>query len=121
MAFDAKQVGDRIESLLRKLRVSLDDETMADVEEALSLVTGLYGAGLARAVDMLKATDEGDALVTRLTEDELVATLLVLHDLHPEIRAADFDPPPPQPPADVWTSVNLRPKPSTAGVAESFA
>lgn len=124
MAPDPRQVGDRIETQLRKLRASLDDPTMADVEEVLSLLTALYGAGLARIVDVLKSTRDGDGLITRLTEDKLVSTLLVLHDLHPELHASDFDPPEPPPPVDVtdvWTPVHLQPRQSDAGVAGSFA
>ncbi|HZQ85246.1 MAG TPA: hypothetical protein VFA83_10430 [Acidimicrobiales bacterium] len=121
MAPDPQHVGDRIETQLRKLRASLDDPTMTDVEEVLSLLTTLYGAGLARIVDVLKSTSDGDRLITRLTEDKLVSTLLVLHDLHPELRASDFDPPPPAPVADVWTPVHLQTRQSEAGVAGSFA
>jgi hypothetical protein len=124
MAPDPEQVGDHIETRLRKLRSSLDDPTMADVEEVLSLLTGLYGAGLARIVDVVKSASDGDGLIAKLTEDKLVSTLLVLHDLHPELRASDFDPPAPPPPAevaDVWTPVRLQPRQSEAGVAGSFA
>src|SRR5262249_8168482 len=45
---------------------------------------GLYGDGLARVTAILAAHGEaGDGMLAALTEDPLVASLLVLHDLHP--------------------------------------
>ena len=45
-------------------------------------VTDLYGAGLARVVDLAAARDP--ELVAAFVADELVASLLVAHGLHPE-------------------------------------
>ncbi|MBV9253389.1 MAG: hypothetical protein JO054_04075 [Actinobacteria bacterium] len=118
---DPQKVGDRIEARLRQLQARLDDATMADVEEVLSLLTTLYGAGLANVVDVLRATPDGEALVARLADDKLVATLLILHDLHPDLRASDFDSPAPTPPVDVWTPVNIQPVRPTADAAGSFS
>jgi Fe-S cluster biogenesis protein NfuA len=79
-----RAVGDRIEELVGQLRSTLDPVNWRLVEEALSLVTDLYGAGLAAAVRTLKSdADAGPALMDMLIEDELVASLLVLHGLHP--------------------------------------
>ena len=55
---------------------------MLDVaEELLRLVTELYGAGLARVVELVR--DEAPELLPRLVDDELLGSLLVVHDLHP--------------------------------------
>jgi Fe-S cluster biogenesis protein NfuA len=79
-----RATGDRIEELVSQLRGTLDPVTWRLVEEALALVTDLYGAGLAAAVRTLKSDGvAGPVLLDRLVEDELVASLLVLHGLHP--------------------------------------
>jgi Fe-S cluster biogenesis protein NfuA len=49
------------------------------VQELVELVMALHGKALERILEL--ATD--DALVERLSRDELVASLLVLHGLHP--------------------------------------
>lgn len=78
-----RAVGDRIEDLVGKLRTSLDPVAWRQVEEALALVTELYGAGLAAVIRALNADTAGAAVAARLVEDELVSSLLVLHGLHP--------------------------------------
>jgi Fe-S cluster biogenesis protein NfuA/nitrite reductase/ring-hydroxylating ferredoxin subunit len=50
------------------------------VQDVVALVTELYGGGLAR---ILELAGEDDALLRRMADDDLVASLLVLHDLHP--------------------------------------
>ncbi|MCU1428323.1 MAG: hypothetical protein JWL83_2323 [Actinomycetia bacterium] len=74
--------GDRIEQLLDELRAGDDTRSCALAEELLRLVTELYGRGLARVVAI--ARDESPALLDRLVADELVAGLLIVHDLHPQ-------------------------------------
>lgn len=77
---DARAVGDRIESLLAGLQSGADRDA---AEELVRLLVEMYGEGLGRIVAALP----GD-LVGRLAEDELVESLLLLHDLHPlEVRA----------------------------------
>jgi hypothetical protein len=85
---DLRAVGDRIEALLGELRSSLDQRAWELVEEVVGLVTELYGGGLERVVEVVSP----DAL-DRLVADDLVASLLVLHGLHPQdldhrVRAA---------------------------------
>jgi Fe-S cluster biogenesis protein NfuA len=74
--------GDRIEKLLDELRAGDDARSCALAEELLRLVTELYGAGLERV--MAIARDEAPALVDRFVADDLVASLLIVHDLHPQ-------------------------------------
>lgn len=78
---DLRAVGDRIEGLLAELRATAEPRLVDRVEELVGLVTDLYGAGLARVLEL---AGEDRELVGRLAGDELVATLLVLHGLHPQ-------------------------------------
>jgi Fe-S cluster biogenesis protein NfuA/nitrite reductase/ring-hydroxylating ferredoxin subunit len=77
---DLRAAGDRIEELLGQLESSLDGRAFEQVQDLVSLVTDLYGGGLAR---ILELAGEDTALRERLADDDLVASLLVLHDLHP--------------------------------------
>lgn len=77
---DRRAVGDRLEELLGALEQSLDLQSWEQVHDVVRLVTDLYGGGLARILD-LAGNDQN--LRRRLAEDDLVASLLVLHDLHP--------------------------------------
>ena len=80
----AAQVGTRVEELLARLRTSAGGTVAATAEELVGLLVGLYGDGLGRIVAVLR--DSGDAgarTLARLTEDPLVESLLLLHDLHP--------------------------------------
>jgi hypothetical protein len=65
----------RADALLERVE-SLPDPALT--VEMLQVLLDLYGEGLARIVAI-----GGDALARRLAEDELVAYLLLLHDLHP--------------------------------------
>ncbi|MEO7429961.1 MAG: NifU family protein [Acidimicrobiales bacterium] len=77
---DLRAVGDSIEAILDQLQASLDPPDWERVEDVVSLVTELYGGGLAR---ILELAGEDLGLRERLADDDLVASLLVLHDLHP--------------------------------------
>ena len=78
-ARDLRVVGERIEELLGRLRSAGDPATADVAEEIVRLVVELYGAGLERTVELA-----GPEVLERLVEDELVASLLVLHGLHPK-------------------------------------
>jgi len=73
-----RAVADRIEAVLGELRTSLEVRDWERVEEVVGLVTDLYGGGLERVLAMLPADD-----VERLSADDLVGSLLILHGLHP--------------------------------------
>jgi Fe-S cluster biogenesis protein NfuA len=75
---DLRAVGSRIEELLGQIRAA-DPGTAEVAEEVVRLVVELYGAGLERTVELA----DPEAL-DRMVEDELVASLLVLHGLHPK-------------------------------------
>jgi Fe-S cluster biogenesis protein NfuA len=74
-----RAVGDRIEGLLDELHATVDPATWARVQEVLNLVTELYGAALATIVE-----EAPPSLLSRLVADDLVASLLILHRLHPD-------------------------------------
>jgi Fe-S cluster biogenesis protein NfuA len=72
------EVGSRIELLLGELRSLSDEATRNKAEELVRLLVEFYGAGLGRMVELA-----GEQALERFVEDELVASLLVLHGLHP--------------------------------------
>ncbi len=78
-----RAAGDRIEVILGELG-GAGAAFRGKAEELVQLLMRLYGAGLER---ILSAVDDaGPASVpifARLADDELVASLMVLHDLHP--------------------------------------
>ena len=76
-----RAVGDRIERLLDELGACADPKPRALAEELIRQVTDLYGAGLARVLEL--ADELSPSLVDRLSSDELIGSLLVVHGLHP--------------------------------------
>lgn len=75
MAGNARTVGDRIEQLLAGLQAGPHRDT---AEELVRLLVEMYGEGLTRIVASLDADH-----LTQLADDDLVESLLLLHDLHP--------------------------------------
>ncbi|HEX8868121.1 MAG TPA: NifU family protein [Lentzea sp.] len=71
--------GDRVEELLATLRSGEDREV---AEELVRVLMNLYGEGLARIVAVLREHDT--TVLGAIAADELVASLLMLHDLHPD-------------------------------------
>ncbi|MFF3741243.1 hypothetical protein [Streptomyces sp. NPDC002566] len=80
---NAEETGRRIEEVLDRLAGSTDPAAARGAEELVRSLMDFYGAGLARVLRLLSAS--GEPLGT-LLGDRLVASLLVLHDLHPEDR-----------------------------------
>jgi Fe-S cluster biogenesis protein NfuA/nitrite reductase/ring-hydroxylating ferredoxin subunit len=79
-----RDVGARIEELLGGLRAGVPAGAAPAAEELVGLLVGLYGDGLSHIVAALQAQGEpGAAMLHRLSEDPLVESLLLLHDLHP--------------------------------------
>jgi Fe-S cluster biogenesis protein NfuA len=77
-----RATGDRIEQALTELHATADPRTINLAEELLRLVSELYGAGLARLVELVREHDP--ALMDAVVEDELLASLLLVQGLHPE-------------------------------------
>ena len=79
---DLHAVGDRIEHLLDELRAAIMPREYERVEELVRLVTDLYGGGLERVLTIVgKSSPE---TISDLGADELVASLLIVHGLHPD-------------------------------------
>jgi len=77
---DLRATGDRIEEVLGELERSLERRSFDQVQELVALVTELYGGGLERVLELL---DDDVVLRGRMADDDLIGSLLVLHDLHP--------------------------------------
>jgi Fe-S cluster biogenesis protein NfuA len=73
---DLRDVESRIEELLAELGARPGVRERAD--ELVRLLIELYGEGLHRITGLLAAGE-----LERLAADDLVASLLILHDLHP--------------------------------------
>ena len=77
MGTDLRVIGERIEALLDQVRAAPTPRFGEAAEELVRLVTELYGAGLARMVELVP--DRLDVML----KDELVGSLLTLHGLNP--------------------------------------
>jgi Fe-S cluster biogenesis protein NfuA/nitrite reductase/ring-hydroxylating ferredoxin subunit len=79
-----EQLIQRIQDLQERLEASGDAATREVADQLVSAVVQMYGAGLERIVELLAgAATDGRRLADALSEDELVSTLLLIHDLHP--------------------------------------
>jgi hypothetical protein len=83
---DPQAAAVRIESLLAELGASGDARVRAAAEDLVRQLMQLYGAGLARMMDLIFEQDEAAAaaLFDRFADDPLVASLMALHGLHPQ-------------------------------------
>lgn len=80
---DMQGVGKQVDDLLDALRTGRGDPS-AIADQLVRLLVGLYGDGLSHIVSVLaEHGDAGSTIMTALTEDPLVESLLLLHDLHP--------------------------------------
>jgi Fe-S cluster biogenesis protein NfuA/nitrite reductase/ring-hydroxylating ferredoxin subunit len=77
-----RTVGARVEGLLEELASGADPAVRGRAEELVGSLVQLYGEALTRTVEVMRAA-EGGRLLGQLAEDELVASLLILHGLHP--------------------------------------
>jgi Fe-S cluster biogenesis protein NfuA len=73
----------RIEGLLEEIDGIPDPGAQATATAVVQALLELYGEGLGRIVDIVAVHDDG-TLAAAMGDDELVAHLLLLHDLHPE-------------------------------------
>ncbi len=81
---DAGQLVERVAALQAALDACGESVPRGLAEELVSGVVQMYGAGLERVVrTLLEAGPDGERLAASLPDDPLVATLLLIHDLHP--------------------------------------
>jgi Fe-S cluster biogenesis protein NfuA/nitrite reductase/ring-hydroxylating ferredoxin subunit len=83
-AADCEQLVERVQELQEQLEASGESSTRALAEELVSAVVQMYGAGLERIIAaLLEGEPDGQRIAASLVDDELVSTLLLIHDLHP--------------------------------------
>jgi Fe-S cluster biogenesis protein NfuA/nitrite reductase/ring-hydroxylating ferredoxin subunit len=81
---DTEQLVGRVQDLQARLESSNATATRELAEELVSAVVQMYGAGLERILaSLIEAGPEGERIAASLPDDPLVATLLLIHDLHP--------------------------------------
>jgi Fe-S cluster biogenesis protein NfuA/nitrite reductase/ring-hydroxylating ferredoxin subunit len=79
-----EQLVGRVQELQAQLESTGDSATRAVAERLVTAIVQMYGAGLERIVDwLMSAGPDGERAAAALADDELVATLLLIHDLHP--------------------------------------
>jgi hypothetical protein len=83
MAQDLHEVGVRVEELLAELQSTADPTVHQRAEALVSLLVEFYGAGLERILALVAREPSGELIVRRLAQDDFLASLLVLHGLHP--------------------------------------
>src|SRR5580700_1879867 len=75
---------ERIESLIQEVNEFTDQHASAITEELVQSLLDLYGEGLARILELIVQTGApGYKLLEAFVKDDLVGSLLLLHDLHP--------------------------------------
>lgn len=80
----AEALVERVQELQAALDSAGESDTRELAEELVACVVQMYGAGLERILAALLAAGEhGERVAAGLTDDPLVATLLLIHDLHP--------------------------------------
>jgi Fe-S cluster biogenesis protein NfuA len=75
---------DRIERLVKKLDDCGNPELRAIALELVQSVVELHGAALARMLESVSRTQFGEQALDEAIEDDLVASVLLLHGLHPD-------------------------------------
>jgi Fe-S cluster biogenesis protein NfuA/nitrite reductase/ring-hydroxylating ferredoxin subunit len=74
----------RIQDLQERLEATGDAATREAADALVAAVIQMYGAGLERIVELLAGAGQaGREIASSLSDDPLVATLLLIHDLHP--------------------------------------
>jgi Fe-S cluster biogenesis protein NfuA len=81
---DVSALPARIEGLLDELAGLGDAAVSERAEELVAAVVSLYGVALERIVALVSEEPNGSDVIRRLTGDELVSNLLMLHELHPD-------------------------------------
>ena len=81
---DPAAIGAEIERLLQRLGALEDSDARMQAQELVRLLISLYGGALSRMLAIVRTERGGpDAMMDRFAEDGLIASLLVLHELHP--------------------------------------
>jgi Fe-S cluster biogenesis protein NfuA len=81
---EARRLAARIDTLMSEVQTSAPPAVTERVEDLVRALVGLYGAGIERTVELVGERPGGRRILRELADDELVGSLLVLHDLHPD-------------------------------------
>ena len=80
---DLRAVGERIDGILQEFAAVADPRMRDRAEELVRLLMELYGGALGRVLRIVDEAGRPDEIIARLGADDLVSSLLVLHNLHP--------------------------------------
>ncbi len=81
---DAQRLVERVQELQARFEEGGQSVARELADDLLSAVVQMYGAGLERILAALSEQGlEGERIAGTLADDPLVATLLLIHDLHP--------------------------------------
>jgi Fe-S cluster biogenesis protein NfuA len=75
---------ERVEKLVSRLDGCGDPELRAIALELVQSVVELHGAALERMLESISQTPAGEQALDEAIEDDLVASVLLLHGLHPD-------------------------------------
>lgn len=75
---------ERIEKLAATLQSAGDPEIRAAALDLVQSVVELHGAALQSMIERLTQTAEGEKALENALDDDLVASMLLLHGLHPD-------------------------------------
>ena len=75
---------ERVEKLAARLESGGDPEIRATALDLVQSVVELHGAALQRLVDSLTRTPAGQQILSEALENDLVSSMLLLHNLHPD-------------------------------------
>jgi Fe-S cluster biogenesis protein NfuA len=75
---------ERVEKLAARLESAGDPEIRATALDLVQSVVELHGAALQRLVDSLVQTSAGQQALSEALENDLVSSMLLLHNLHPD-------------------------------------
>jgi Fe-S cluster biogenesis protein NfuA len=74
---------ERIEELVRILEGAEDPKIHAVALELMQSVMELHGVGLQKLLELVAQSSADEALIDEFVQDDLISSLLLLHDLHP--------------------------------------
>jgi Fe-S cluster biogenesis protein NfuA len=75
---------ERIEKLVQTVSAFSDPYIHETVQELLQILLDMYGEGLSHILELTAhAKVPGSELIKKFMEDELIVSLLLIHDLHP--------------------------------------
>jgi Fe-S cluster biogenesis protein NfuA len=75
---------DRVEKLATRLEQTNDPETRATALELVQSVIELHGAALQALIERCVMTPEGERILNEALQDDLVSSMFLLHNLHPD-------------------------------------